>query len=482
MSTTENVAVARLEAEARRSIALLGEQPANWVPASEHDHDVAIVGAGQSGLAIAFALRRAGIGSVTVLDARKAGEEGVWLGSARMHTLRTPKAPPGPELGIPSLSFQAWYEASFGADAYRDMKQIPRAAWAEYLAWFRCTAEIEVRNGAQVQWIEPQEGGFVLHLERDGRTFRETARKVVLATGIAGSGGPFVPPEIADALPRSHYAHTHDAMDFRSLWGQTVGILGSAASAFDAAGAALEAGATEVHLFCRGDDVERSSGMKNLSYPGAWEHFHALPDADRWHLMHRFRRRASFPPLAAVERATRFKNFHLHLGAGWRATEPVGNATRIFTRSGERHQVDFVIAATGYRLDVDGAPELAAFADSIARWSDRYAPPSDEADPVLASSPYLGPGFQLMPRVPGTAPFLADIHFMGFAGTLSNGRPAGDIPSLRHNVARLVSAIGRDLFLADRKKHIARLSTPVPEDLPVSAYAGAIRSGGSAAA
>ena len=33
-----------------------------------YDFDIAVIGGGQSGLAFAFALRRAGIGRVTVLD------------------------------------------------------------------------------------------------------------------------------------------------------------------------------------------------------------------------------------------------------------------------------------------------------------------------------------------------------------------------------------------------------------------------------
>lgn len=57
----------------------------------------------------------------------------------------------------------------------------------------------------------------------------------------------------------------------------------------------------------------------------------------------------------------------------------------------------------------------------------------------------------------------------------STGRPVGDIASLRHNIPRAVSAIGRDLFLKDRATHLSRFLAPLGTgDLPREAYAAAI--------
>src|SRR5262245_59031376 len=123
------------DALAREALRLIGPDPQNWVP--EHpgpngetiDHNVVVVGGGQSGCAFAFALRRAGIGKVAVVDmAECEARAGVWLNAARMNVLRTPKTLPGPELGIPALGFQAWYEARHGRDAYAAFERIPRAA------------------------------------------------------------------------------------------------------------------------------------------------------------------------------------------------------------------------------------------------------------------------------------------------------------------------------------------------------------------
>src|SRR3954468_6765556 len=127
------------DADARTALRLIGPDPQNWVPdRTGIDHNVAIVGGGQSGCAFAFALRRAGIGRVSIIDmAVDEPEAGIWLNAARMNVLRTAKTLPGPELGIPALGFQAWYEARHGREAYATIERIPRAAWAEYLAWYR---------------------------------------------------------------------------------------------------------------------------------------------------------------------------------------------------------------------------------------------------------------------------------------------------------------------------------------------------------
>jgi FAD-dependent urate hydroxylase len=57
------------DAAAGEAPRLLGPDPQNWVPERRGiDHNVVIVGGGQSGCAFAFALRRAGIGKVAVID------------------------------------------------------------------------------------------------------------------------------------------------------------------------------------------------------------------------------------------------------------------------------------------------------------------------------------------------------------------------------------------------------------------------------
>ena len=80
---------------------------------------------------------------------------GVWLTAARMNLLRTPKSLTGPELGTPAVSFQSWYEARHGREAYAAIDRIPRTDWAEYLTWYRQFLGIAIRYGTRLHRTEP---------------------------------------------------------------------------------------------------------------------------------------------------------------------------------------------------------------------------------------------------------------------------------------------------------------------------------------
>ncbi len=463
------------DASARETLRLIGPDPQNWVP--DHagiDHNVLVVGGGQSGSTFAFALRRVGIGKVSLIDAAKdkAGA-GVWLTSARMHKLRTPKALAGPELGLPGLSFQAWYEGRHGAAAYDALDRIPRIDWAAYLDWYREHLGISVRYGTRLVRIVPTDRYFRVYLERGGKATIETTRKIILANGFAGNG-PYVPDVLSQNLPKELYAHTAEPIDFEALRGKSVAVLGSAASAFDAASVALENGAREVHLFARRKTLAALPVIRLRLYPGAYDNYGSLPDALRWQQAVRFRREGSTPPADSISRATRFPDFHLHLGAPWISAKPHGRRLLAITPQ-EQIAFDFVIAATGYGVDLAARSELSDFAHDILLWRDRFTPAEEERDDVLAVYPYLGAGHEYLEKVPGTAPHLKDIHVFNPAAFVSFGLPVGDIPSFKRDIPSVVARISRDLFLADLPAHQERINGFVAEDFDTSLYASSVR-------
>ena len=91
--------------------------------------DVLIVGGGQGGTAIAHALTRQRIVNLRIVDQSEPGLEGPWNTYARMATLRSPKAVTGPDLDIPSLTFQAWFEAQHGTAAWEELNKIAKGDW-----------------------------------------------------------------------------------------------------------------------------------------------------------------------------------------------------------------------------------------------------------------------------------------------------------------------------------------------------------------
>jgi len=461
---------------ARDALRLIGPDPQNWVPdILGIDHNVTIVGGGQTGSALSFVLRRAGIGKTTVIDAAEdEARAGVWLNAARMNLLRTPKGLPGPELGIPAFGFQSWYESRHGVEAYAAIDRIPRIDWADYLTWYRRFLGITIRYRTRLLRIEPRDGHFRLHLDVDGHAKFETTRKIILCTGFTGNGGPYVPTVLSDSLPTTLYGHTEAAIDFAALRGRHVAVIGAAASAFDAAGVALEAGAASVHLFARRSTIASVPITRSRGYAGAYDNYCALPDAARWNQALRFRRWGSTPTTDAIERAVAHSDFHLHLAAPLQSVRVEDD--RIVVRASDKDfRCDFVIVGTGYYADLAARPELADFHQEVLLWRDRFVPPVEDADPYLGAHPYLGAGHEYLEKVPGTAPYLRDIHVQNPAGFVSFGLPIGDIPSMKRDIPTIVGRISSDLFLSDIEAHERRITGDVAPDFSEEIYARAVQ-------
>src|SRR5690606_21213212 len=108
----------QLELRLRQELKWLALPAKEWIPARAHQDqavlDVAIVGAGMLGLVAAAALRNIGVSNIRIFDKAPENREGPWVTSARMETLRTRKEAAGTALGIPALTFRAWFEAQFG--------------------------------------------------------------------------------------------------------------------------------------------------------------------------------------------------------------------------------------------------------------------------------------------------------------------------------------------------------------------------------
>jgi FAD-dependent urate hydroxylase len=464
------------DAEARAALRLMGPDPANWVPDRPGiDHNVTIVGGGQTGCALAFALRRAGVGKVSILEAAPdENAAGIWLNAARMNLLRTPKTLPGPELGIPALSFQGWYEARHGQAAYTAIDRIERIDWANYISWYRRFLGINPRYGMRLTRIEPIGDHFRLHLDTSSGARTETTRKIVLATGFFGGGGKFIPDVLTSNLTPNLYAHTEDVIDFAALRGKAVGVVGAAAAAFDAAGVALEHGAAEVHLFARRDTIASIPVTRARAFPGAYDNYYQLPDEDKWHQAIRYFRFGSTPTTDAIERTVTYPNFYLHLSAPWSNAAKRGDKIET-TINGTTYRMDFVITGTGYSPDLASRPELRDFAQQILLWRDRYTPSRDEQDEMLGCYPYLGAGHELLEKTRCASPLLAHIHVQNPAGFLSFGLPIGDVPSMKRDIPVIVGRISADLFRDDLDTLRHRMVGDVPPDFTDELYRPAIR-------
>lgn len=458
-----------LAAEARRQLDLLGYPKREWVPPTQAPGggealDVAVIGAGQAGVSIVFALRRERVTRVGLFDANPKGAEGPWVTYARMRTLRTPKHLTGPDLGVPALTPQAYFTARDGAEAWEALHKVPRPDWQAYLDWLRDTVGIEVTNGWQLAGIAPA-GERLLALRFATPSGEQVvhARRVVLATGMDGGGAWRPPAFLPEGLPRTLWAHTAEAIDFDALRGRRVAVIGAGASAFDNTAAALEAGAAEVAMFVRRRRMPRVNPFRWMEQAGFLGHFGALPDERKWRWMRFIFELNQPPPQESWLRVAHDPRYRLHMGAGIDAVERLGEGLRIMA-GGRPHEADFLILGTGAVFDLELRPELAGVAEHILLWRDRFAPKPGEDHPVLRMLPYLDDGFAFQERSPGAAPFLSRVHCFSYAATLSRGLSGASISGLKYGVAAIVSGVTRGLFLDDMDAHEASLlSYDVPE-------------------
>jgi cation diffusion facilitator CzcD-associated flavoprotein CzcO len=361
-----------------------------------------------------------------------------------MATLRTPKHLTGPDLGVAPLGFRAWWEAQHGAAGWAALSRIGRADWMAYLAWYRRVLDLPLRNGWRLTSLAPAGPAlFELDFATPGGPRRLLARTVVLATGPHGSGLPDIPAAIAAALPPDRYRHTDSPIDLAAWAGQRIAVLGAGASGFDAAIAALEAGAAGVELCCRRPALPRDNPRRWMETAGFLAHYTDLPDARRWSYAHRLDAIGQPPPAPTHDRAMAMPGFRLHLGMDGVAPVPApGGGIAL----GEM-VVDRLILATGSRIAPAARPELAALLPWVACWADRYAPPAAEASARLAACPYLDRWGAFTPRDPEGPGWVRRVFTIAGGAALSLGPIATSISGMKYAVPRLVEGVRRLLFL-----------------------------------
>jgi cation diffusion facilitator CzcD-associated flavoprotein CzcO len=450
-------ALIALEAQVRDDLARTSHPSAAWLepkpgPDGQPALDVLIVGGGQSGLAIAFGLKRSQVTNILIVDKAGGGEEGPWLSYARMQTLRSPKDFTGPDLDTPSLTYQSWHEARFGKEDWERLDLIPRKLWAEYLLWFKRAVGLTVRNGCELLEIAPAADGLLAAtVTCEGATKTLYARKIVLATGQEAMGNWSIPEPLRH-LPARFVARASDPIDFAALAGRTVAVIGAGATAFDNAATALEAGAAEVHLLCRRTKIQVIQPYRWLTFRGFLRHFCDLDDVWRWRFMRAILELREGFPQATYDRCGRFPNFHLHQGSPVETAQQVGDEIQLRTPQGSL-SANFVISGAGTEIDFADRRELKNFAGNIATWSDRYQPPDDEQSPRLGRYPYLADDYALTERVAGATPWIANIHLFAFASTMSFGPSGSSINAMTTAIPKLVYGLTRGLFRADVERH-----------------------------
>lgn len=366
---------------------------------------VAIVGAGPYGLSLAAHLNHRGVqnrvfGRPMAFWAQiaAAGAERYLKSFCFGADLSTP---------VPGYAF-ADYNRPRGLETFEPCSM---ANFVDYGRWFQ---------ESQVPWAEPEN---VAGVEADGEGYRVflqggasfAASRVVVAAGLAHSAA--IPKPLAD-LPPALVTHSSRVDDFRSFKGRSVAVVGAGQSALEAAALLLETGATprliarEAKILWQTRAPEKRSLWRKIrspivtlgtgpkawaltTYPGL---VHRAPD--RWRIA--FVRR-HLPPEGAWWLRPRVEGkVEALVGVALAGARPSAGGVELRLRKPDGGETamecEHVIAATGYRVDVDRleflSPDLRA---RVAR---------------LQGSPKLNAAFESSVR---------GLYFVGPASALSFG-------------------------------------------------------------
>jgi lysine/ornithine N-monooxygenase len=309
-----------------------------------------------------------------------------------------------------------------GLEYADDNWPVPLETFTAYGVAFqqRLVPEVEERAVVEVQWTGQ---GFRIELD-DGEIV--TARRVVIAVGL--SDFRQVPAELA-ALPEHVFSHAADHRDLDKFKGRDVAVIGGGSSAFDIVASLRKSGAT-ARLVARRTQlkwnmpVEKrqwgwtpSSGLgggwRNCFFERAPMVFRCLPQDARLQIVRRWLGPAGgWPSRKYVEQSPLF------LGQQLRGAEYDGAKVTLHlsNHSGIRSTLttDHVIAATGYKVDLRRAEFLSDEIKANVRCADH--------------TPVLSQNFES--SVP-------DLYFVGLASANTFGPVMRFLLGARHTARRI---------------------------------------------
>ena len=318
---------------------------------------VAIVGAGPYGLSIASHLQARGIDfrifGRPLRTWRECMPMGMFLKSEGFASnLYDPD-------GICSL---ASYCVENGLP-YRDFNSpISLDTFTSYALSFQTRLVPNVEDKSVIA-LRPAEEGFILELD-DGEMV--TARRVVVAVGVSHFG--HIPPELVH-LPGRVLSHSSDHRDLSEFKSRNVSVIGGGSSALDVVASLRSVGA-DVQLIARRQALrwnlpapprpawrrwpplsELGGGWRNYFFVNAPMLFGFLPQSVRMHIV-----RASLGPAGGWPAKDSVERAPLLLGHTIRQAICDGSGVHLdlIGPSGEERIVrtDYVIAATGYKVDL----------------------------------------------------------------------------------------------------------------------------------
>ncbi|WP_369310712.1 NAD(P)-binding domain-containing protein [Providencia rettgeri] len=452
--------LAALEAQIAQDLQYLNIPIPSWSlsnnDAAKRHIDVAIIGAGMSGVTAAFALKLRGINAI-IFEKAPVGEEGPWRSPALMETLRSPKQVVGPALASPSLTFQAWFKAQFGDEKWEALDKIPRLQWGEYLQWFKTVTAPKVFNQYELIDIHLTDNGNQLFFKTAEGTIDYIAQHVILATGMGSFSEPNI-PNFMDGIPQQYWEHSYAGTDYSRFKGLDIGVVGYSAGAMDSSATALENGANSVEILIRATDMPRVNRGKVAGSPGFTNAYAYFTDAQKWHYADYVVKAKTPAPHGSTLRVSRHSNAFFNFNTQVKHIELKNKKLHISTTTGQ-FVLDYLILATGYRINWFKDPAFNQITPLIKTWANAYTAPVNEENSELAAHPYLGAHFELQGKNDADSEKLKQLYCFNLSASLSMGPVIGLIPGTNTGAERLADHIAAQLYLANRELHLELIKT-----------------------
>lgn len=242
-----------------------------------------------------------------------------------------------------------------------DLNPISRKVFLGYTQWLEQQKDIQP-TPVMVKQLDKVDGQFKATLE-NGDTL--TADHVVVSTGF----GYFQnhPPDLIEKLPQGRWSHTGTIVDFAALKDRRCLIIGGRQSALEWAALIHEAGAAEVHLCHRHPTPELKESnwswvpemvKKTVDDPGWFRH---LSEEEQKDIAHRFWQegRLKLEPWLGP----RLDHDTVYFWPNTQVADCTQNdddALNITLEDGNALEIDFVVLATGYQVNVERLPFIKA--------------------------------------------------------------------------------------------------------------------------
>ena len=234
--------------------------------------------------------------------------------------------------------------------------------YLEYCQWFQEQSGIEVQEGyvGNLEWRDGEAFPFNAVLEEGGEV---RARRVLAATGLTQYRN--VPDDLATLFPPERCAHTCDSTDFGPLRGKRCLIVGGRQSAFEWAALINEEAGAEIHLVYRHDtpaftesDWDWIDELMDLTResPG-W--FKKSPAEERDGIYRRLWGEGRLKLEPWLYPRIQGDNVHLWPNSRITGARQAGEGSlAVSLDSGATLDIDQVILATGYRVELAREPYL----------------------------------------------------------------------------------------------------------------------------